>query len=207
VDIAREPEKEELASRIQQALKNGDLPVSTQRALVTKNGLARDVHWAHVLLRDPDGKITGTLSIGDDVTDVRQAQQALADEKARMDVVLSNLNTGLALMDKDLTVLWVNQKTRQALSWDDPVGKKCHAFAENRNDPCEGCGALMALKDGEIHETERLNSKNNRWYLIISMPIKDEQGNVVQILESSTDITERKELEAARDQAMQELEA
>jgi hypothetical protein len=66
--------------------------------------MARDVHWAHVLLRDPDGEITGTLSIGDDVTDVRQAQQALADEKARMDVVLSNLNTGLALMDKDLTL-------------------------------------------------------------------------------------------------------
>ena len=160
-----------------------------------------------MLLRDPDGKITGTLSIGDDVTDVRQAQQALADEKSRMDVVLSNLNTGLALMDKDLTVVWVNKKTRQALSWDDPVGKKCFTFAENRSDPCEGCGALMTLKDGEIHETERLNSKNNRWYLIISMPIKDEHGNVVQVLESSTDITPRKELEAARDQAMRELEA
>jgi PAS domain-containing protein len=74
--------------------------------------------------------------------------------------------------------------------------------------PCDGCGALMKhYKTVEIHETERLNSKNNRWYLIISMPIKDEQGNVVQILESSTDITRRKELEAARDQAMQELEA
>jgi PAS domain-containing protein len=112
-----------------------------------------------VLLRDPDGEITGTLSIGDDVTDVRQAQQALADEKARMDVVLSNLNTGLALMDKDLTVQWVNEKTRQAFPHGDPVGQKCHRFAENRDDPCEGCGALMALKDGEIHETERLNTK------------------------------------------------
>jgi len=207
VDIAREPEKEELGNRIQKALENGDLPIRTHRALVTKNGHSRDVHWAHVLLRDPDGKITGTLSIGDDVTEVRQAQQALADEKARMDVVLSNLNTGLALLDRDLTVLWVNQKTRQAYPWDDPVGKKCFTFAGNRSDPCEGCGALMTLKDGENHETERLNSNNNRWYLIISMPIKDEQGNVVQILESSTDITQRKELETARDQAMQELEA
>ncbi len=207
VDIAREPEKEELGNRIQKALENGDLPVRTHRALVTKNGLARDVHWAHVLLRDNDGAISGTLSIGDDVTEVQQAQQALTDEKARMDVVLSNLNTGLALMDKNLTVVWVNQKTRQALSMDDPVGKKCFTFAENRSDPCEGCGALMTLKDGEIHETERLNSKNNRWYLIISMPIKDEHGNVVQVLESNTDITQRKELEAARDQAMQELEA
>ena len=207
VDIAREPEKEELGSRIQMALEEGNLPVRTHRALVTKNGHEREVHWAHVLLRDPDGAIAGTLSIGDDVTEIRQAEHALAEEKARMDVVLSNLNTGLALMEKDLTVVWVNQKTRQALSWDDPVGKKCFTFAENRSDPCEGCGALMTLKDGEIHETERLNSKNNRWYLIISMPIKDEHGNVTQVLESSTDITGRKELEAARDQAMQELEA
>ncbi len=36
VDIAREPEKEELGSRIQKALENGDLPLRTQRALVTK---------------------------------------------------------------------------------------------------------------------------------------------------------------------------
>ena len=207
VDIAREPEKEELGNRIQKALENGDLPVATHRALVSKNGHARDVHWAHVLLRDPDGEITGTLSIGDDLTEVRQAQQALADEKARMDVVLSNLNTGLALLDHDLTVLWVNEKTRQAYPWDDPVGKKCFAFAENRSEPCEGCGALLTLKDGDIRETERLNSKNNRWYLIISMPIKDEDGKVIQILESSTDITNRKALETARDKAMQELEA
>jgi len=144
------------------------------------------------------------LSIGEDVTDV---QQALADEKARMDVVLSNLNTGLALMDKDLTVVWVNEKTRLAFPWDDPVGKKCFAFAENSSKPCEGCGALRTLKKGEIHETERLNSKTNRWYLIISMPVKDATGSVVQVLESSTDITERKELETARDQAMQEIEA
>jgi len=207
VDIAREPEKEELGNRIQMALENGNLPVRTHRALVTKNGHEREVHWAHVLLRDSDGDITGTLSIGDDVTEIRQAKHALSEEKARMDVVLSNLNTGLALMDKDLTVVWVNEKTRQALSWDDPVGKKCFSFAENRSESCEGCGALMTLKDGEIHETERLNSKNNRWYLIISMPITDEHGSVVQVLESSTDITERKALESARDQAMQELEA
>ena len=88
-----------------------------------------------------------------------------------------------------------------------PVGKPCYAFAEKHSEPCDGCGALSAMKDGQIHETERLNSKNNRWYLIISMPIKDADGNVIQILESSTDITERKEIETARDQAMQELEA
>ena len=207
VDIAREPEKEELGNRIQKVLEEGDLPVRTYRALVTKTGQTRNIHWAHVLLRDPNGTISGTLSIGEDLTEIEQAKQALVDEKTRMAVVLSNLHTGLAMMDRELTVVWVNEKTRQAYPWDDPVGKKCYAFAENRSAPCDGCGALKALNDGQPHETERLNSKNNRWYLIISIPIKDEHGSVVQVLESSTDITQRKEIETARDRAMQELKA
>jgi hypothetical protein len=30
-------------------------------------------------------------------------------------------------MDKDLNVLWVNEKLRQSLPYADPVGQKCHA--------------------------------------------------------------------------------
>jgi len=207
VDFVHPSEKDDLDGRIHNALSKGILPENTDRALVTKENRLRNVHWSHVLLRDHRNDVTGTLSIGEDITELQQAQQALIDEKARMDVVLSTLDTGLSLMDTDLNVIWVNEKLRQSLSYGDPVGQKCHRFAENRDEPCQDCGALMALADGEIHETERLNTKNNRWYLIISMPVKDAQGKVMQVLESSTDITARKELEAARDRAMQELEA
>ena len=79
-------------------------------------------------------------------------------------------------------------------------------FAENLKEPCEGCGALQALADGEIHETERINSTDNRWYHIVSVPITDDAGRVTHVLESSTDISDRKRTEEARDQAMRELE-
>jgi PAS domain S-box-containing protein len=206
MDFVHPSEKDDVDGRIHNAFNKGILPEKTDRALVTKENRLRSVHWSHVLLRDHRNEVTGTLSIGEDITELQQAQQALVDEKARMDVVLSSLNTGLTLLDRDLNVLWINEKTRQAFPHVDPVGKKCHAVAEKRDDPCEECGALKALKDGEIHETEHLNANNNRWYLIISIPIKDKQGKVVQILESSTDITERKKLETDRNRAMQELE-
>ena len=79
-------------------------------------------------------------------------------------------------------------------------------FAENLKEPCEGCGALQALADGEIHETERINSTDNRWYHIVSVPITDDAGRVTHVLESSTDISGRKRTEEVRDQAMRELE-
>jgi PAS domain-containing protein len=135
-----------------------------------------------------------------------KAQQDLADEKERMGVILASLNTFLVLLDAELIVVWANELTRKAFPRDDLVGEKCYLLAENRSEPCKGCGAVAAFADGRVHEIERLNSINNRWYHIVSMPIKDESGRVVNVLESSTDITERKQTEAARDSAMQELE-
>lgn len=206
-DLMLPADKGEVADKIDIIMAGRDFQEPPHRTLVAKDGSVRKVHWSHVNLQDTRGAVSGSLIIGHDVTDVENAREALADEKARMDVVLSTLNTGLALLDRDLTVVWVNQRTRQAFPWDNPVGKKCFAFSEDRQAPCPGCGALMAMEDGRIHETERFNEKSRRWYLIISMPIKDQTGAVINILESSTDITERKETEAARDRALEELQA
>ncbi|MBW1943987.1 MAG: sigma 54-interacting transcriptional regulator [Deltaproteobacteria bacterium] len=142
----------------------------------------------------------------DEVVRASALTRKVAVERERMDIILSALNTGLALMDAELNVVWVNEGTRKAFPWDDPVGKKCYAFAEKLKEPCEGCGGLQAIADGEIHETERLNSTNNRWYHIASVPIKDHKGQVTNVLESSTDISDQKRTEEARDQAMRELE-
>jgi PAS domain S-box-containing protein len=128
VDIAQESEKEELGSRIQKALENGNLPVRTQRALVTKTGQTRNVNWAHVLMRSPDGEITGTLSIGDDVTEIRQAQQELEALKTRLEDENLQLKEEL-LMNKDFeeivgqsnAILYVLERVKQVAETDATV--------------------------------------------------------------------------------------
>jgi PAS domain S-box-containing protein len=156
-------------------------------------------------LKDTDERIIGTLSIGEDVTDLRKAEQDLKDEKERMGVILGTLNTGLALLDKNLTVTWVNEMLQSFFPRMDLIGKKCYEVAEDSNEHCEGCGALKALSDGQVHETERFNAKIGRWVHIVSLPICDENGKITQVLEATTDITERKKVEEARDQYLEEL--
>ncbi|MBT8339876.1 MAG: sigma 54-interacting transcriptional regulator [Desulfatitalea sp.] len=196
-------EQSEFLQRFATAMSGEGFQPISFRGLMTSTGERREIRWANALL---DGVNSGTLSIGEDVTDILAAEKALADEKARMDVVLSSLDTGLALIDADLNVLWVNEMIRHALPFGDPVGKKCYLFAENRETPCIDCGALKAIADGQTHETIRYNDKAQRWYQIISIPIKDEYDKVVQILEGTTDITLRKQTEDHRDQVMAELE-
>jgi len=139
--------------------------------------------------------------------DRRKADVHPYDERKNFEHILSSLNTGLALINPDLTVAWVNKVTLDILPWNSLIGKICYEVAAQRDEPCEGCGAIKAFKDGQIHETERQSPVDHRWHYIVSVPIKDETGKVTSVLESVTDITERKLVEIERDKALKELEA
>jgi PAS domain S-box-containing protein len=127
----------------------------------------------------------------------KRVEETLEKERKRMDVILSALNTGLSLINPDMTIAWVNQKIREMFPGREPVGQVCHVFYESRATICDGCGTVRAFTDGKVCESEQLVPATDRWYYIISQPIKDASGCVVNVLEGITDITERKQVEEA----------
>ncbi|HKN21705.1 MAG TPA: PAS domain S-box protein [Terracidiphilus sp.] len=137
------------------------------------------------------------LGLVRDITERKQAEKTLEAERKRMEVILSALDTGLSLINPDMTIAWVNQKIREMFPFGEPVGQVCHAFYESRETICEGCGTLQAFLSGEVVESEQLVPSVGRWFYIISQPIKDTSGRVVNVLEAITDITERKQAEEA----------
>ena len=56
--------------------------------------------------------------------------------------------------------------------------------AENRTTPCEDCQTVLTFKDGEIHEREFQNKQNKRWYKVVALPVKDQEGRVIYVLEA-----------------------
>lgn len=150
------------------------------------------VHWSGVIERDAFGKATGIIAIGEDITEYHQAIKALQNERSQMNVVLSSLNTGLALMNRGMTVEWVNETMMRVLSSGDPMGQKCYSIFGGHSGPCEKCPALLTFKDARIHERDLLNPANGRWYHVVAQPVKDTTHCVAKVLESVTDITEQK---------------
>ncbi|MBI5540209.1 MAG: PAS domain S-box protein [Bacteroidia bacterium] len=143
-----------------------------------------------------NGDVVSVMTISRDITERKQTEEAIETERKRMEVFLSSQNTGLSLINPDMTIAWVNQKTREMFpDRGEPVGMPCHDFYESRATVCDGCGTLKAFKNGKICECEQFVSTNGRWYYIVSQPIKDEIGHVVNVLEGITDITERKHAE------------
>ena len=205
IEIVPERDRIDIQERFEMAM-DGEIRPVVVRLLQRKDGLERQIKWSNTIVRDENSQITEVLSIGEDITDLKKAERALVDEKERMDTILSALNTGLALINRDMTVAWVNAKTEKILPWDELVGKMCYEAAAKREEPCEDCGALKAFSDGQIHETVRQSPVDGKWHHIVSVPIEDNSGTVVNVLESVTDITRLKQTEQDLEQALRELE-
>ena len=124
-----------------------------------------------------------------------------------MERILSALNSGLVLLDPELNVVWANEMIWKMFPGNDLYGKKCYVIAENRTSPCDDCQSIHAFRDGKIHDREFQNKLSKRWHHVIAFPIKDEQGRVVNVLESTTDIDDRKQTEISLKKALKKIKA
>ena len=59
----------------QQALGRREIPTHYENSIATRTGSRRLIRWSNTLLYDLNGGITGTASIGEDITDRREAEE------------------------------------------------------------------------------------------------------------------------------------
>jgi PAS domain S-box-containing protein len=77
-------------------------------------------------------------------------------------------------------------------------GGFCFMGWKNREQKCENCLVERSFQDGKAHSNEdAVIMKDGRLahMLIKSTPVRDESGNISYVLETATDITEKKRLE------------
>ena len=131
---------------------------------------------------------------------IHELERDLTSRKAdleRLQRVVSSLDAALSLIHSDKTIAWVNDRILQMFPDGDPVGQLCHRFYELSDEPCENCPADQSFATGQVIRVERYNPAFDRWFDIVSKPIRDATGSVIYVLCTVTDITERKRAETS----------
>ena len=174
-------------------------------------------------------EITNYMVISQDVTErvlwqnkydnlyeeVVRSKKELLESEQRMihlirqnELVLNNINSGLAYIANDYIVQWENiSLCSKSLSYEAyKKGEPCYLTAHNRTTPCENCVMQRARKSGQV-ESILFNLDNKHVIEVFATPIFNEQGDVDGVVIRVDDVTERQhmigELETARSRAEQ----
>ncbi len=126
----------------------------------------------------------------------RRDEEAMRQEKDGVGAILSALDTGQSLIDPDMAIVWVNQKTCDTFPGQELIGQRCYSCFEGRDEPCDMCAAKHTFATGEVTRIEKYVPHRGRWMNIVAHPVRDADGRVTHVLESFTDITDMKKTEA-----------
>ena len=100
----------------------------------------------------PEGQIIGVVESFRDITELTNAQIALASERDMLERILSHLHEGVSIISGEHTVEYQNEIFREYFG--DCAGKTCHAVIYGEKRPCEPCLMQEAIATGRIQEAE-----------------------------------------------------
>ena len=141
-----------------------------------------------------------------DMTERREFEAAIQESETQKRAILDASIDRIRLVDRDLRIIWANKTTTRELNIapEELEGKICHEFFVERDAPCPGCPMIKALKSGKvehavIHQSKMKGFPGDTYWDIYATPIKDESGHIVNLIEVSRNITERKRAEEEKE--------
>jgi two-component system cell cycle sensor histidine kinase/response regulator CckA len=150
------------------------------------------------------GEFDYYLSNWVDITKRKQAEETLRESEAQKNAILDASLDKIRLSGPDMRIIWANQThaTKPNRAPEHIVGKACYEVFFGRNSPCPECPSQSALKSGKIEHTvltrPLLGNMNQKKFLdAYAVPIEDESGHIVNLLQVTRDITEQRQAQEA----------
>ena len=163
-----------------------------------RDGSVFPTHMHNTVMLDESGNKIGMIGTLRDISDYKQAEEALRQSEQEKALILSSLSELISYQDKSLKIVWANEAAGDSagLSPEELVGCYCYEVWHGRQEPCSDCPVVKSIESGQPHEGEITTPDGKTWYMR-SRPVLNEQGDIIGAVEVTTDITERKKVAEA----------
>lgn len=165
--------------------------------VVTKSGALRVIAWHNALLRDEQGRITGTLSAGDDCT----KRAFTENELLKLYQAVEQCTTSISITDLNGNIEYVNPAfcTITGYMKEDILGKSTRILKSGYTSANVYQSLWQSITRGETWCGELCNKKKNGelyWERACIGPITDKTGVIVNFVAVKEDISRQKQHEA-----------
>ncbi len=157
-------------------------------------------------IKDKDGKVVAALELTVDITEKKELEEKIREERNKLEAITENISASLMLINRDYKIAWMNKFGKQLQG--NIVNQTCYSAIYNKDTVCTNCGVTKILsgKRIDIHQVTFNKHGKSVFLEITDTPMKDKNGNIVGVLELGMDVTEIKKLQAELSKYSQRLE-
>jgi two-component system, sensor histidine kinase and response regulator len=162
-------------------------------------------------IKAEDGSIQSYVAVKQDITDQKEAEGQIKSQKKFLESTLNALSHPFYVIDvNDYTIVMMNETAKKRGA---KGATTCHALTHHRDTPCDGdkdpcpLEQVKQTKAPVVMEHVHYDREGNETIAEVhGYPIMDDEGNVVQMIEYSLDITDRKAAEKKIQEGQKHLE-
>jgi PAS domain S-box-containing protein len=177
-------------------LLEGDLTAYSVNENTTKDGRIIICDWANTPLKEADGTVISVLSMVQDITERKRAEEALR----RLATVVQDSNDAITVQDFDGNILGWNQGAVRMYGWSEPEAIEMNIVnIIPKGKRGEAVALVQKLRAGEAvepFETQRVTRDGrtlNVWLTVTKLA--NDAGETVAIATTERDITKRRRAE------------
>ncbi|SDB37547.1 PAS domain S-box-containing protein [Desulfonatronum thiosulfatophilum] len=147
-------------------------------------------------ISNKQGEVGLVLNVSVDMTELSRLKDELLATQHKYQRLFDEAPCYITVQNRDYSIAELNRRFKEEFS--DGEGLRCYSAKQDREAPCDDCLLEKTLQDGQSHQMEtvittRDGAKKN--VLVTSSPIRNVAGEIHQVMEMYTDITEIRRLQ------------
>ncbi len=189
-------DKDEIKQVFTDGFKNGYINPNYENNILTKTGELLNISWSNTLLRNTNGEVIGTASIGENITERKSAEASLLKTQLILSRMGEIAKIGGWEFDADtMQGTWTEEVAKiHELPTDMPTNVElAMKFYKGKSKEKIEKAITKILEKGKSYdlELELTTAKGNtKWVRTIANAVKS-NGKVIKVMGSFQDITER----------------